>query len=325
MRPKASGGGSWMASLICCFVSMAFLLQMDQAEAKLSLNLPCNYTLFERTGCEHDVGAECVDDVCLCKPHLDVIVDGRFCVAQMCSKNEFYDDTVGKCVPKRRASVNPEENYCRYDFHCRGKHVKCKRVQWNHHCQCINGFRYDSFEGECTPMYGIGGYCLTDADCDATELRKIQCLIKEESGRTGGTCQCFDKHVYNYHIDGCESDTLVAQRKFHMRSLIFIFIVAGIIFGFALTCDFGMFAGRSRISRPEMFFTELMERQQRMEDDAKIKAANQTVHGEATSESAPSPSCSLDLANEKMTMDQVDHKPPPKQSATVVDPALINL
>lgn len=229
----------------------------------------CNFTRFPQTGCEDKEGSECIENKCQCKPDKSHLVLGRFCFEKSCDVGYFYDRFQQKCLKQRRASAKPEESHCRYDYHCFGSNVHCVQYGWNFNCICEPGFVYEEFSGLCKPMYGIGGHCKTDSDCDSTSLRKMACLVEDEA--IGGTCQCLAEHRYNHNIDGCEPITDILEREHQMRMLIVIFIIGGLVFGLSLTCNFGWF---STAPKPrELLLKRLQQEAERIQRQNSSSAA----------------------------------------------------
>lgn len=225
--------------LICSSYLICISLPVA-TQTRVYTNHFCNFSQFINTGCEDAEGSECFENKCRCKEDKPNLVLGRFCFEKSCPTGQFYDRFQQKCVQQRRASLKPDENHCRYDYQCFGSHVHCIQYGWNYNCICDPGFTYDSFTGICKPQYGIGGHCIRDLDCDQSGLRKIICQIEQAEG---GTCQCMPEHRYNFNIDGCEPLSQVLERESQMRTLIIIFIVAGLMFGFVLSCNFGLLDG----------------------------------------------------------------------------------
>jgi hypothetical protein len=83
---------------------------------------PCDYTKHPSNGCEDELGAECDPNtsVCKCKSGNWVVINGTFCFPLNCPRGQYFDHNFAKCEPQRKATLNSEENYCKYDFHCRG-------------------------------------------------------------------------------------------------------------------------------------------------------------------------------------------------------------
>ncbi|KAI2799481.1 hypothetical protein BLOT_011384 [Blomia tropicalis] len=250
----------------------------------------CNYTTFPKTGCEHEIGAECdaESNRCRCKMGREILYDNRFCFIKNCPFGQYYDEYQNVCVMQRRANPSVAESHCRYDFHCYGSHVRCKLYGWNRNCVCDPGFVY-GYNGTCIPMHGIGGYCSTDTDCDDTGIRKMFCDMSSASDttRNSGQCQCLSDHTYNYQVDGCESNERIAERKHNMRTLIILFVVLFIVFGLALTCNFGFLSTTTRQQQAILLkrLAEEKERQLRME--LQRKQQSNTNVGDDDDGSAP--------------------------------------
>ncbi|OTF75684.1 hypothetical protein BLA29_005455 [Euroglyphus maynei] len=229
----------------------------------------CNFTAFPKNGCEEPKSTTCIDNKCACREESNYIIMGRFCTKKLCSNGEYYNDDYGKCIPQSVASVDVSENHCRYDYHCFGQNVKCRVFGWNYICFCDPGFRYDSLTKTCLPKHGIGGHCINDNDCDDTTLRKMYCDFKNELNsdlpadnknndgkQSSGTCQCQDNHRFNYNIDGCEPMADIIEREHNMRTLVLLFVAAGLLFGLAMTCNFSFF-GLSGSKQQELFLQQL--------------------------------------------------------------------
>lgn len=257
-------------------VLSAFLLLVNTIPSTTAVTVytmqSCNYTAYPKGGCEDDIGAECVENRCRCKPDHDILYDGRFCFRKSCSPGQYYDEYMNSCLDQRRASSMVADSHCRYDYHCYGSHVRCKLHGWNRNCVCEPGFVY-GYNGTCIPLHGIGGHCQRDTDCDATGHRKMLCEAAKDTTKPGssGTCQCIGDHTYNYQVDGCESNEQIRERRRSFRTLILLFIVAGIVFGFALTFNFGFFGiGNSRHQQAMLLkrFAEEKARHERQKKEA---------------------------------------------------------
>ncbi|XP_046919900.2 uncharacterized protein LOC124499944 [Dermatophagoides farinae] len=297
----------------------------------------CNFTAYPKHGCEEPEFTTCIDKKCACRDESHFIIMGRFCTKKLCSNGEFYDAAKGNCVRQSKASADVTENHCRYDYHCFGQHVQCRQYGWNYNCVCDPGFRYDSTTQTCLPTYGIGGYCIRDNDCDETSLRKMYCDFKnfdqnhstgggnhnDDNGRgsnqhSSGTCQCQENHRYNYNIDGCEPLADIAEREHNMRTLVLLFVAAGLIFGLALTCNFSFFGVGPK--HHELFLHQLKaeERIRQMKRDRLSRAENgQTFSSSSSSSSSPPISLNNNNNDDGKNLSMVDNDRQPQSSTTV--------
>ena len=196
---------------------------------------PCDYKRFPSTGCRDQFGAECdvKSSQCICKEGYWKVVYGTFCFPEECSRGFYYDHESKRCESQSKASPTLKENHCTYDFHCQGDHVRCLPKgsnSWELKCTCNKGFVYDIATSECRPVKGVTGYCITDSNCHHEEIEFI-CLKN--------TCQCKTGFTYNSAIEGCEDNDYIQERDSQARTLIYIFIIMGILFGAALSMKFG--------------------------------------------------------------------------------------
>lgn len=199
---------------------------------------PCDYQRFPSTGCEDELGAQCDQSIskCVCKPGNWVVFQRTFCFPEECKRGYYYDHNYKRCEQQRRATLNSNENYCKYDFHCQGDHINCHYNGWNRRCQCNKGFVYDVVSGECLQLKGLNGFCENDSDC-----RKYQYeLVCRET-----TCQCDHGFTYNSDINGCEDNERIKERDSQTRTLIYIFIIMGVMFGVVLSLKFSSGASHS--------------------------------------------------------------------------------
>lgn len=297
----------------------------------------CNFTEYPKSGCEDSETTTCIDKRCACKEDWYFVIRERFCVEKICPEGTFYDRIKKNCVRQSRASTDVTENHCRFDYHCLGTHVICKRHGWNYNCVCETGFRYDPISETCIAKHGIGGHCLKDVDCDETSLRRMRCDLSAKDDQQknlskkfqSGTCQCIDEHRYNYNIDGCEPLSEIAKRASNMRALIFLFCGFGIIGGLVLTCNFN-FLGRGA-KHPELYLHRIRElerakrlEQQRTENKMKNEEAQQLKSiDNSTSNTSPS-TVSLSLKQNANQMEKINAVSQERSISKKVESSLIS-
>lgn len=105
----------------------------------------CDYKKYPSNGCEDELGADCdvSTSMCKCKSGNWVVIQNKFCFPYECSEDQYYDHNFQRCEPKRRATLNSEENYCRFDFHCRGETSLMALIIMNQ--TIVSQFRFNSF------------------------------------------------------------------------------------------------------------------------------------------------------------------------------------
>jgi len=102
------------------------------------------------------------------------------------------------------------------------------------------------------------------------------------SSSEGGTCQCLADHTYNYQVDGCESNERIRERKSNMRMLIILFVIAGSMFGFALTFNFGMLGGGQRAQAQAILMKRLAEEKERQQRQQQQQGSVKSTEEAAT-------------------------------------------
>ncbi|XP_027203027.2 uncharacterized protein LOC113796931 [Dermatophagoides pteronyssinus] len=295
----------------------------------------CNYTAYPTNGCEESEFTTCIDNKCACRDESDYIIMGRFCTKKLCSNGEFFDAVKQKCSEQSKASTDFTENHCRYDYHCFGQHIRCRRQAWNYICFCEPGFQYDSYSKLCLPKHGIGGHCKHNNDCDDTTLRKMFCDFNQKQNdndnddndrkSSSGTCQCQENHRYNYIIDGCEALADINEREHNMRTLVLLFVAAGLLFGLALTCNFSFFGLGTK--NQEIFLQQLKAeeriRQMKRDRDRLSRAENGQMSNENATTTTIQPEPKIISLNGKDNNDNDDNQQQQPSTLNVVDNSTI--
>ncbi|XP_054163274.1 tenascin-like [Oppia nitens] len=246
-------------------VFVGHLLSIGMSQTQLT---SCDYQKYTVNGCEDEMGADCdqTSQMCRCKPGNWYVIDKRFCFPQQCPKHQYYDHNFGRCEPQRVGSLNSELNYCRYDFHCKGEHVRCLHTnEWNYRCVCDQGFTYDSNTQECQLIRGFNGFCVKDIDCNLNETRNLICVDK--------SCQCSQGFTYSYDIDGCEDNEHIKERDSQARKMIYLFIGLGLFFGTALSLKFGTNSGPAT---QQLLLKRLVEQRQKQHEQQLHKTNEET-------------------------------------------------